>query len=65
MRKELILFALIFLVPDTGNTKPYESEFYYPDGEGPFPAMGCNHLSDCRPDPAGSTSYEDTSACKI
>ena len=43
MRKALILFALIFLVPDIGNTKPYKSDFYYPNGEGPFPVIVLSH----------------------
>ena len=43
MRRALILFAVTFLVPNIGNTKFYKSDFYYPNGEGPFPVIVLSH----------------------
>jgi len=43
MRKILIIFAAIFLVSETGYTKPYKSDIYYPSGDGPFPVIILSH----------------------
>jgi dienelactone hydrolase len=39
----LILFAAIFLTSETGHTRPYKSDIYYPSGEGPFPVIILSH----------------------
>ena len=43
MRNVLIIFTIIFLLPEIGHTKPYKADFYYPSGDGPFPVIILSH----------------------
>ena len=43
MLKILIIFVAIFFVSETGYTKPYKSDIYYPSGNGPFPVIILSH----------------------
>ena len=43
MRKVLILFALLLVHPVVGQTETYKTDFYYPDGDGPFPVIILSH----------------------
>ena len=41
--KKLMMLTLLFLLPETGYTKPYKVDIYYPSGVGPFPVIILSH----------------------
>ena len=43
MRRAIILFTAAFLVPNIAYAKSYKSNFFYPNGEGPFPVIVLSH----------------------
>ena len=38
-----MMVTLLFLLPETGYTKPYKVDIYYPSGVGPFPVIILSH----------------------